>query len=101
MKGLDCKTIVELCFIVRSCENMLNSKYNGKYEQDVNTRCESFCKEHNINITHGSAYKELRHKSYYYVDRNINDIIAKGVDTYTLHENHYISDKQIVTKLLK
>ena len=53
MKGLDCKTIVELCYIVRSCENMLNSKYNGKYEQNVSTRCESFCKEHNINITHG------------------------------------------------
>ena len=31
----------------------------------------------------------------------IEDIIDKGVDTYTLYENHYISDKQIVSKLLK
>lgn len=95
------KEIVEMCYIVKSCTNMVDRRYQGKYDKDISEKCNKWCREHNINITHGSAYKELRHKSYYYVDKNIKDIIDKGADTYTLYENHYISDKQIVSKLLK
>ena len=94
--------IQELIMIVKSIQ-LNNFKTNNTYStQDfVIKRCEDFCDKYNINITHGSAYKELRHKSYYYIDKCINSIINNAVDLYGLRENHIITDKEIVDKLLK
>ena len=93
--------IQELIMIVKSIQ-LNDSKTNNTYStQDfVIKRCEDFCSKYNINITHGSAYKELRHKSYYYIDKCLKNIINEQKDLYGLRENHIISDKEIVDKLL-
>lgn len=94
------KEIVEMCYIVISCTNMLDKRYKHKYDKDVSDECNKWCREHSINITHGSAYKELRHKTYYYINKNIQSIIKCGFDKYGLYKNKVVSDKQIVHKLL-
>lgn len=93
--------IQELIMIVKSIQ-LNDSKTNNTYSSEgfVVRRCLNFCNDHDINITHGSAYKELRHKSYYYINKCIDSIIDKGIDLYGLRENHIISDKEIVDKLL-
>lgn len=95
------KVIQELMCIVKSVE--LNKKYYKGYEfsEKVVKRCEDFCKLHNINITHGSAYRELKHKSYYYKDKYVINLLDKGTDLYELRKTGAITDKEIVDKLLK
>lgn len=95
------KNIQELIMIVKSIQ-LNDSKTNNSYSKEgfVIRRCLNFCTEHDINITHGSAYKELRHKSYYYINKCIDSIIEKGVDLYNLRTEHIISDKEIVDRLL-
>ena len=66
----------------------------------IENKCKDFCSKHKINITHGSAFKELRHKLYYYISKNIDNIIKGDGDTYHLYEYGIITDKQIVNKLL-
>lgn len=95
------KDIQEMYFIVNSCKNNLHKKYNHQFDEQVNTKCEDFCKKHNINITHGSAFKELRHKLYYYIDKNIDGIIKGKGDIYGLYENGIILDKQIVERFIR
>lgn len=91
----------ELIMIVKSIQ--LNIKKDSKYlDKDfVKARCENFCKDNNINITHGSAYKELRHKYYYYTNKCINSIIYDRVDLYEVRKYNIISDKLIVDTLLE
>lgn len=60
-----------------------------------------FCKYHNINVTHGSPYKELRHKYYYYLDKYIKNLLDNKTDLYKLRENHVITDKEIVDRILR
>ncbi len=94
--------IHELIMIVKSVEN--NKKlYNKNYISDISviTRCENFCKKFNINITHGSAYNELRHKYYYYIDKYIKNLLENRTDLYNLRANHIISDKEIIDRLLR
>ena len=50
------KEIVEMCYIVKSCTNMMDRRYQGKYDKDISEKCNKWCREHNINITHGSRY---------------------------------------------
>lgn len=95
------KEIRQLIMIVRSCKNNLNSKYNGEFDKQVSEVCNKFCRDHNINITHGSAYKELRHKSYYYINKCIDSIIYEFTDLYDLYKNNIVSSKDIVDKMLK
>lgn len=93
--------ILELVFIVRSCSNNYkNFKDDDSIIKACDKRCADFCSKHNINIVHGSAFKELRHKSYYYINKNIKSIVDNGNDIYQLYENKAISDKQIVSYLL-
>ena len=88
------KDIQELIMIVTSVE-LNKNKYDKAYEfkPEVIIRCKDFCKYHNINVTHGSPYKELRHKYYYYLDNK--------TDLYKLRENHVITDKEIVDRILR
>lgn len=95
------KDIVELMYLVESCKNNLSPKFNHMFDDIVEDKCTGYCKSHNIKIVHGSAFKELRHKSYYYKDKNIESIINKGVDLYGLMKHHITTDKDIVDKLFK
>ena len=95
------REILELVCLVKSCKNNLSKKYNGEYEEKVDEVCEKFCKKHNINITHGTAYKELRHKTYYYINKNIQSIADYGEDKYKLYKNGAISATAIVDYLLE
>ena len=94
------RQILRLVSLVKSCTNNLNKKYNGKFIDQVNNVCTEFCNENNIKITHGTAYKELRHKCYYYINKNIMSIITTAEDIYKLRYNKFIEDKQIVDKLI-
>ena len=94
------KDIREMYFIVESCKNNLSKKWNHQWDNDVENKCKDFCSKHKINITHGSAFKELRHKLYYYISKNIDNIIKGNGDIYHLYEYGIITDKQIVNKLL-
>lgn len=96
---LEEKDIPRLIMFVKSCANNLQSKYKGQYDEMINQKCEDFCKEYNIKITHGSAYKELRHKSYYYLDKYFNTVLSEHKDLYQLRSLHIVSDKDIVDKL--
>ena len=98
---METKDIIELFYLVISCTNNMNKKYNHRFDKQVENACLSFCNKHNINITHGSAYKELRHKTYYYRNKNIKSIINNGIDLYKLRKNKLISDTEIVDLLLK
>lgn len=93
--------ILELMFIVKSCSNNLNPKWNHQFDEIVEKRCTDFCNKHSINITHGSAYKELQHKSYYYKDKCIKSIIDGNGDLYELYKNKIVTNKMIVDKLIK
>ena len=93
--------IVRMFYLVRSCQNNLDTRWNHKFDEQVENACLEFCNDYKINITHGSAFKELRHKTYYYKNRCITSIIDDGVDLYSLHENKLVSDSEIVTKLIQ
>lgn len=94
--------IIEMFYIVISVEKS-KITFGKSYEKrsDIVARCIQFCKKHNINITHGSAYKELKHKYYYYKDKCIKSIIENGKDLYNLRKSGAIEDKEIVDKLLQ
>lgn len=96
------KDIQELIMIVTSVE-LNKNKYDKAYEfkPGVIIRCKDFCKYHNINVTHGSPYKELRHKYYYYLDKYIKNLLDNKTDLYKLRENHVITDKEIVDRILR
>lgn len=64
-------------------------------------RCEKFCKKHNINITHGSAYKELKHKSYYYKDKYVKNLLNNKTDLYNLYTSRVISGNEIMDRILR
>ena len=98
---MDKRNIIELIYLVRSCKNNLDKRHNHKFDERVNEICLKYCEKHNINITHGSAYNELRHKCYYYINKNIKSIIDNGIDIYELYKNKVIEPKTIVDKLLK
>ena len=95
------KNIIEMFYLVQSCKNNLNPKWNHKFDKSVEESCKKFCKLNKINVTHGSAYKELRHKTYYYINKNIESIINTGVDLYSLRKHKLVTDEQIVDKLIK
>ena len=102
------ENIQELITIVKSCrltfkKNTFNRKYIDSYNYDevINKRCEDFCNLHNINITHGSAYKELSHKMYYYLDKYVQSFLTSRIDLYKLRTNHILSDTEIVDLVLK
>lgn len=98
MKDIDIRFLFSIC---NSCELNLDRRWNHKFDKDVSEICNKFCREHKINITHGSAYRELRHKMSYYKNKCINSIIDDGVDLYGLYKNHFIKDRDIVDKLFK
>lgn len=95
------RNIQELIMLVRSCKNNLDKRYKGKFDKDVDNVCMSFCKKHNITITHGNAYKELRHKSYYYINKNIDALIYDFVDLYDLYKCKIITGSDVVNRMLK
>ena len=96
------ENIQELISIVNSIE-LGKKNYNSCYEtlDFVVERCEKFCSEHNINITHGSAYKELKHKSYYYKDKYVNNLLDNRSDLYNLYTNHIMSGNEIVERIFR
>lgn len=96
------ENIQELISIVNSIE-LSKKSCNSDYEKldFVVDRCELFCKQHNINITHGSAYKELKHKSYYYKDKYINNLLANKSDLYNLYTNNILSGNEIVERIFR
>lgn len=96
------ENIQELISIINSIE-LSKKNYNNSYEtlDFVVARCENFCKQHNINITHGSAYKELKHKSYYYKDKYINNLLANKSDLYNLYTNNILSGNEIVERIFR
>lgn len=96
------ENIQELISIVNSIE-LGKKNYNSAYEMldFVVERCEKFCSEHNINITHGSAYKELKHKSYYYKDKYVNNLLDNRSDLYNLYTNHIMSGNEIVERIFR
>ena len=96
------ENIQELISIVNSVE-LSKKTYNNNYEtlDFVVERCEKFCSEHNINITHGSAYKELKHKSYYYKDKYVNNLLYNRSDLYNLYTNHIMSGNEIVERIFR
>lgn len=96
------ENIQELISIVNSVE-LSKKTYNNNYEtlDFVVQRCEKFCSEHNINITHGSAYKELKHKSYYYKDKYVNNLLDNRSDLYNLYTNHIMSGNEIVERIFR
>lgn len=96
------ENIQELISIVNSVE-LSKKTYNNNYEtlDFVVQRCEKFCKDNNINITHGSAYKELKHKSYYYKDKYINNLLLNKSDLYNLYTNNILSGNEIVERIFR
>lgn len=72
METKDIRYLISIC---NSCELNLNKRWNHKFDKDVSEICNKFCREHNINITHGSAYNELRHKRSYYKNKCVDSII--------------------------
>ena len=96
------ENIQELISIVNSIE-LSKKTYNNNYEtlDFVVERCEKFCSEHNINITHGSAYKELKHKSYYYKDKYVNNLLDNRSDLYNLYTNNILSGNEIVERIFR
>ena len=96
------ENIQELISIVNSIE-LGKKNYNSDYEKldFVVDRCESFCKQHGINITHGSAYKELKHKSYYYKDKYVNNLLDSRSDLYNLYTNHIMGGNEIVERIFR
>ena len=96
------ENIQELISIVNSVE-LSKETYNNNYEtlDFVVQRCEKFCKDNNINITHGSAYKELKHKSYYYKDKYINNLLLNKSDLYNLYTNNILSGNEIVERIFR
>ena len=96
------ENIQELISIVNSIE-LGKKNYNSGYEtlDFVVERCEKFCSEHNINITHGSAYKELKHKYYYYKDKYVNNLLDNRSDLYNLYTNHIMSGNEIVERIFR
>lgn len=96
------ENIQELISIVNSVE-LSKKTYNNNYEtlDFVVQRCEKFCKDNNINITHGSAYKELKHKSYYYKDKYINNLLDNRGDLYNLYTNNILSGNEIVERIFR
>lgn len=93
--------ILELMYLVISCENNLDSKWNHQFDEVIEMKCDNFCKKHNIKISHGTAFKELRHKTYYYKNKCIGSIIKDGIDLYELRQHKIVTDKEIVEKLLR
>lgn len=78
-----------------------NIQENDVKPKDVEKRCSYFCKKHKINITHGSAFKELRHKSYYYKNKYVQNLLTNHTDLYGLRRYNLISDKEIVDRIFK
>lgn len=95
------KNIQELICIVNSIEKSKKNYKNYETLDFVVDRCEKFCKKHNINITHGSAYKELKHKSYYYKDKYVNNLLENKSDLYNLYTDHIISGNEIMDRILR
>lgn len=95
------KVIQELICIVQSVELSKRRWKNYEFTPNVITRCKDFCTEYDINITHGSAYRELKHKSYYYKDKYIANLLNNKTDLYGLRKANVISDKEIVDRILK
>lgn len=95
------RNIQELIALAISCANNKDKKYNHKFDKDIEETCQKFCEKHKLNITHGSAYKEVRHKYYYYIDKYINNLIKNRTDLYRLRKMKLITDKEILNKLLR
>lgn len=95
------KNIREMYFIIDSSRKCLDKKYMHSLDDYVDKRCSDFCKEHNINITHGNAYKELVHKFNYYKIKCINSILNNGIDLYELRQFKIVKDKDIVDRYIK
>lgn len=98
---MDENDVIEMYYLVESCKNNMNPRWNHQFDEEIDVKCKDFCEKHNINVTHGSPFKELRHKTYYYINKNIKSIIEDGVDLYGLRSKSIIKDKDIVEKLIK
>ena len=95
------KELYELMMLAKSAKNNMQRKYKGCFNEQVESRCQQFCKDHNINVTHGSAYKEVCHKFYYYQDKYVDNLVKTRNDLYSFRKNHILSDKEILDKLIK
>lgn len=95
------KNIQELICIVNSIEKSKKNYKNYETLDFVVDRCEKFCKKYNINITHGSAYKELKHKSYYYKDKYVKNLLNNKTDLYNLYTSRVISGNEIMDRILR
>lgn len=95
------ENIQELVAIINSIK--LSEKLHKGFHKSTQAavRCLNFCNQHNIKVTHGSPYKELRHKYYYYTKKCYDSIIDKGIDLYNLRSSGLVSDKDIVNYLLE
>ena len=60
--------IQELVATAISCANNKNKKYNHYFDDSIENKCKELCLKYKFNITHGSAYNEVRHKYHYYID---------------------------------
>lgn len=93
--------IQELVALAKSCFNNRNKKYNHQFDELIEFKCQNFCIKYEFNITHGSAYNEVRHKYHYYIDKYIKNLLENRTDLYKLRECCLLTDKEIVKKILK
>lgn len=92
------RDIQELFATLKSCEN--NRKL-GLSQGPLEARCQELCNKNNWNISHGTAFKEVRHKYYYYRTKYIEGVLKNREDKWSLYKNHYITSKEIVDSIFK
>lgn len=95
------EAIQELVALAKSCFNNKAKKYNHQFDELIEFKCQNFCIKYEFNITHGSAYNEVRHKYHYYIDKYIKNLIENRTDLYGLRKCCLLTDKEIVKKILK
>ena len=93
--------VQELVALAVSCANNKDKKYNKEFDELIEFKCQNLCIKNEFNITHGSAYNEIRHKYHYYIDKYIKNLIENRTDLYGLRYHCLISDKEIVRRLIK
>ena len=93
--------IQELVATAISCANNKNKKYNHYFDDSIENKCKELCLKYKFNITHGSAYNEVRHKYHYYIDKYIKNLLENRTDLYGLRKCCLLTDKEIIKKILK
>lgn len=95
------EAVRELVALAKSCANNRDKRYNHQFDDLIEFKCQNLCIKYEINITHGSAYNEVRHKYHYYIDKYIKNLITNRTDLYELRRHCLLSDKEIIKKILK